>query len=387
MKSCPGLSCLRRLLNLLMIFSVCAAPLTACADTGTTRHKNKPNLDGKPSGHKPPLKKKTKAKTKAADEEKEFVNFSDWSEVNGFIDEMVARNGFDKAALKTVMGKTQYLDTAIQLIKPAPVTKPKNWQAYRARFVEPRRISAGVDFWNEHELALRRAEAQYGVPAEIIVAIIGVETVYGRNTGSFRVMDAIATLAFAYPQTPNRDARMAFFRNELENTLLLARESDIDPFSLLGSYAGAIGWPQFMPGSIRQYAVDFDGDGKIDLRASPVDAIGSVANFLKIHGWQRGEPAVFPATIADGSKLDELLNQGLEAKFNIDALKLAGVIPGTPVPAGLRVGVIDLQNGEAPTGYWLATNNFFAVTHYNRSYFYAMSVIDLAQAVRAARNQ
>ena len=175
---------------------------------------------------------------------------------------MVERNGFSRPELEATLGKVRYIERAIQLMKPAPPGRPKNWQAYRARFVEPVRINAGVAFWNEQADALARAQAQYGVPAEIIVGIIGVETVYGRNTGNFRVMDAITTLAFAYPDTPNRVARMKYFRGELENTLLLARESGIDPFSLSGSYAGAIGWPQFMPGSIRRYAVDFDGDGQ-----------------------------------------------------------------------------------------------------------------------------
>lgn len=310
------------------------------------------------------------------------ASFSQRQEVNAFIDDMVARHGFDRAALQTVFSKARHLDSVIRLIKPASGDKPKNWQTYRARFVEPRRIHAGVDFWNEHEPALSRAEAQYGVPAEIIVGVIGVETVYGRHTGDFRVMDAITTLAFDYPRTANHAARTAFFRRELESTLLLARESHIDPFSLSGSYAGAIGWPQFMPGSIRRYAIDFDGDGKIDLYNSPVDAIGSVANFLKMHGWQYGVPTVFPATITDGDNITSLVDWGLEATFTPDELTAAGIMPDAGLPAGLRYGVINLQNGAAPPEYWLATNNFFAVTRYNRSYFYAMSVIDLARAVR-----
>ena len=284
---------------------------------------------------------------------------------------------------------------------------------------------------------MARAEARFGVPAEIIVGIIGVETVYGRNTGSFRVMDAVTTLAFAYPDTPNRDARMAYFRGELENTLLFARESGVDPFSLYGSYAGAIGLPQFMPGSIRQFAIDFDGDGKINLRDSPVDAIGSVANFLVQHGWKTGEPIVFPASVTDsrsgtsvsasaGENVNpdapfaravsasglghdigalapvasvpgersrdaggwrQFIGQGLEAKFTIDELKAGGVLPAFPPPSDLRFGLVDLQNGLSPTEYWLGANNFFAITQYNRSFFYAMSVVDLGRAVRVAREQ
>jgi membrane-bound lytic murein transglycosylase B len=323
----------------------------------------------------------------------EFANFGQWKEVADFIDQMVVKHGLDKAELETVLRKTRLVDSAIQLMKPAPPGKPKNWQAYRTRFVEPIRIQAGVEFWNTYADALARAEARFGVPAEIIAGIIGVETVYGRNTGSFRVLDAITTLAFAYPDTPNRIARMEYFRGELENTLLFARESGIDPFTLLGSYAGAIGLPQFMPGSIRQYAIDFDGDGQIDLRNSPVDAIGSVANFLVKHGWQRGEPIVFPASVesvaenGDGGRWQAYLGQGLEAKFPLDELQRAGVRPGIALPAESLFGLVDLQNGFEPTEYWLGAANFFAITQYNRSFFYAMSVVDLGRAVRAARSR
>jgi membrane-bound lytic murein transglycosylase B len=318
----------------------------------------------------------------------EFANFGQWREVGEFIDHMVNDNGFERAALESTLRQVRYVESAIQLMKPAPPGRPKNWQAYRARFVEPVRINAGVAFWDRNADALARAEEQFGVPAEIIVGIIGVETVYGRNTGNFRVMDAITTLAFAYPDTPTRDARMAYFRKELENTLLYARDAGIDPFSLLGSYAGAIGWPQFMPGSIRKFAVDFDGDGRIDLRNSQVDAIGSVANFLRQHGWTAGEPAAFPISVTqENMNWTSFLGQGLEAKFGIDELKAAGVVPAVDLPSDLKYGLVDLQNGTEVTEYWLGTNNFFAITQYNRSFFYAMSVIDLGRAVRSARTR
>jgi membrane-bound lytic murein transglycosylase B len=228
------------------------------------------------------------------------------------------------------------------------------------------------------------------VPAEIIVAIIGVETIYGSNTGNFRVMDTLTTLAFDYPNTPTRDARMQFFRGELENLLLFARESHIDPFSLQGSYAGAIGLPQFMPSSIRQYAVDFDGKGNIDLRNSPVDAIGSVAHFLSAHGWRRGLPLAYPIAIADtpanAQTIQAMLAKGLEATYTLDDIKAFGLTPNVdPEAAGLKYGLIDLQNANGPTEYWLGTDNFFAITKYNRSFFYAMSVVDLSLAIRAAR--
>ncbi len=337
-------------------------------------------------------KKTVKTKKTSPADEGEFANFSQWKEVAEFVDQMVARHGFDAEELKATLRKTRYIESAIQLIKPAPPGRPKNWQAYRARFVEPVRINGGAAFWDEHANALARAEAQYGVPAEIIVAILGVETIYGRNTGNFRVMDAITTLAFAYPDTPTRAARMEYFRGELENTLLLARDSKIDPFSLRGSYAGAIGWPQFMPGSIRKFAVDFDGDGKIDLRGSPDDAIGSVANFLAQHGWKSGEPIVFPASVAlavgDKEKnWENFIGQGLAPKFSLAELKAAGVMSAAEPPADMLFGLIDLQNGAEPTEYWLGATNFFAITQYNRSYFYAMSVVELSHAVRAARSR
>lgn len=320
----------------------------------------------------------------------ERAGFLHRQEIIDFIDQLVARHGFDRAELVTTFLHIEYVEKAVQLMQPAPPGRPKNWQAYRSRFVEPFRIKAGAEFWETHADALARAEKQFGVPAEIIVGIIGVETIYGRNTGNFRVLDALTTLAFDYPDTPTREARMRFFRGELENTFLFARESKIDPLSLLGSYAGAIGWPQFMPGSIRSYAVDFDGDGRIDLRNSPVDAIGSVASFLVKHGWKSGEPIAFPASVpqTDGkSEWTKFIGQGLQAKFNLEELKTAGVSPNVEPPADMLYGLVDLQNGEAPTEYWLGANNFFAITKYNRSFFYAMSVIDLGRAVRTVRNR
>ncbi len=344
----------------------------------------------KPAPAKAGIRKAAYQSEQQADE---FANFGQWQEVAAFIDDMVARHGFDQAELKTLFRNVRHAERAIQLVKPAPPGRPKNWRAYRDRFIEPIRIQAGVQFWNEHAEALARAEQTYGVPAEIIAGIIGVETVYGRNTGNFRVLDTLTTLGFDYPATPNRAARMAFFRGQLEHALLFARDAGIEPLTLLGSYAGAIGWPQFMPGSIRSYAVDFDGDGKINLQDSPVDAIGSVANFLIQHGWQRGEPIVFPATVitatsngGPGNRWEQYIGQGLEAKFTLDELQAAGVTPDVALPEGLTYGLVDLQNGTEATEYWLGAANFFAITKYNRSFFYAMSVVELSRAVKAARS-
>ncbi|MES2760215.1 MAG: lytic murein transglycosylase B [Pseudomonadota bacterium] len=333
------------------------------------------------------VKPKPKAVARKVDYEGEQVNFGEWKAVADFEEEMVNKHGFEREALKALIAQVNYIDSAVQLVKPAPPGKPKNWQAYRDRFIEPIRIGAGVEFWANNADALARAEAQYGVPAEIIVGIIGVETVYGRNTGRFRVMDVLTTLAFAYPETPNREARMRFFRGELENTLLLARKSNMDPLTLVGSFAGAVGLPQFMPGSILAWGVDFDGDGQIDLRNSPVDAIGSVANFLVQHGWKAGQAGAiaYPAEVAPARAWESFIGQGLQAKFSAEELAAAGAVSSAALPAGMLFGLIDLQNGAEATEYWLATDNFFAITQYNRSYFYAMSVVELGRAVRAAR--
>lgn len=314
-------------------------------------------------------------------------NFLEWQAVREFVDEMASQHGFERAYLESLFGQARFIDSAVQLVKPAPPGKPKNWQVYRDRFIEPIRIAAGVRFWNENADTLARAEAAYGVPAEIIVGIIGIETIYGRDTGKFRVLDTLATLAFAYPETPNRAARMAFFRGELANTLIFSREHGVEPFSLLGSFAGAVGMPQFMPGSILKYGVDFNKDGHIDLRQSTEDAIGSVANFLIQHGWNpehRGSP-VTPADVSPNHAWEPLLERGLKATLRPEELRAAGVTPANALRAERLYGLVDLQNGAEPTEYWVADDNFFAITKYNRSYFYAMSVIELGRAVRASR--
>jgi len=317
----------------------------------------------------------------------EAVNFRAWSAVQQFEDDMVAKHGFNRAELDAMFGQARLLETAVNLVKPAPPGKPKNWQAYSSRFIEPIRINAGVRFWNENAETLARAERIYGVPAEILVGIIGVETVYGRDTGKFRVIDTLTTLAFAYPEAPNRTQRMAFFRGELENTLLLAQHEGVDPFSMLGSYAGAVGLPQFMPGSILKWGVDFDNDGHVNLRNSIADAIGSVANFLVVHGWKRDHtgPAVYAAQVAPSMAWEPMLGKGLMATYRPDELTAAGVTTAATLPTEPLYGLVDLQNGADATEYWVVSDNFFAITNYNRSYFYAMSVVDLGRAVRLTR--
>ena len=268
----------------------------------------------------------------------------------------------------------------LRAIRPAAVPElQRSWPRYRERFVNERRTRNGVRFWQENAAELARAEAIYGVPAQIIVAIIGVETEYGGNMGKFGVLEALATLAFDYP--PRAD----FFRDELEQLLLLARENGVSPLEIKGSYAGAIGIPQFMPSSQRRYAVDFDGDDRIDLRQSSTDAIGSVARFLHLHGWRAQAPVAVPVSV-EGDP-GALVAAGIKPATPLRELAAQGVV-GAPQaePYGeLPAALIDLVSPGQATEYWAGFDNFYVITRYNRSSFYAMSVYQLAEALRATR--
>jgi len=247
--------------------------------------------------------------------------------------------------------------------------------------LDPVRVEVGLAFWRDNLEPLRRASERFGVPPEIIVSIIGIETMYGRYTGNFRVLDTLTTLAFDYPR------RAEFFRSELEQFLLLVRDQRLDPLGPRGSYAGAMGVPQFMPGSIRRHAVDFDGDGRIDLMRNNGDAIGSVASFLANHGWRPGEPTHFQAHLVDESRISPLIEAGIEPKFTIAQLAGYGVSSAQKLPPEMPLALIDLPNGDEPTVYTLGAPNFYVITRYNRSSFYAMAVIDLAIELRNnARN-
>ncbi len=374
-----------KILPLLLAMAAASASLPLSCSAAAHGH-NHAAAKKKQVAAKKLVTKKRPTALRADDETPEFINFLDWRAVTEYIEQISKEHGFDRKELQLVFKRAQYLDSVVKLIVPPPAGKAKNWTAYRERFIEPRRIRAGVAFWNRYETVLQRAENAFGVPAEIIVGIIGIETIYGQSTGKFRVPDVLATLAFAYPDTPNRDARMAYFRSELTQALLFARENGVDPFSLNGSYAGAIGWPQFMPGSIRNFAVDFDGDGKIDLRNSPLDAIGSVASFLARHGWTTGQPLAYPVQVTPDKLWPGLIGQGLEAKFTRRQMEDAGVIVPAQVPVTLSYGLVDLEDDDRPVQYWLGTGNFFAITRYNRSYYYAMAVIELGQAVSRQRS-
>ena len=273
---------------------------------------------------------------------------------------------------------------------PAPAGTAKNWRVYRSRFIDPVRIQAGVAFWQAHAAELERAEQVFGVPAEIIVGIIGVETIYGRNTGNFRVMDALATLSFDFPQAhPRAKERQAFFLGELEQLLSLAQRSQTDPLSFRGSYAGAMGLPQFMPSSWVKYAIDFDADGRIDLFDSPSDVIGSVANYFVAFGWTKGMSTHYPVHFDDKLlDLDTLLAPDILPTFSVASFTAKGAVLG---PQGMRhngpLALVELQNGKDQPNYVAGTENFYTITRYNWSSYYAMAVIELGREVAAARER
>lgn len=363
----------------LSIFSLLIA-LTLPARTHASNDKPAPDASKPATTHKKPDSKKQVPPVTSVFQQPYFA-----THVQPFIDDMVREHHFDRTALEKLFQKVEHNSRAIELVTPVPPTAKRDWQAYRARFIEPMRTRAGVKFMHTYPKTLVRAEKEFGVPREIIAAIIGVETRYGQNTGRFTVLDVLTTLAFSYPEAHNRPQRMSLFREELSQALLYAREAKIDPLALRGSFAGAIGWPQFMPSSIRKYAVDYDKKGKVDLMHSPIDAIGSVANFLKVHGWQKDRPVMYPVTVSDANNGWQLmLNQGLKARYSARDVHAAGVISATQLPDNLQYGLIYLENGESPTEYWLVTDNFYAITQYNRSYFYAMSVVQFGDVLNKA---
>ena len=302
--------------------------------------------------------------------------FDDRAEIDAFIAEMVQKYQFDERELKQVFARVQLRPAIIAAMERPAEAKP--WYQYRPIFVNNARIREGVAFWDANSDALQRAQTIYGVPPEIIVAIIGVETRYGRYKGGFPVIDALSTLAFAYPP------RSKFFRSELEQYLLMTREEHIDPLSMKGSYAGAMGQPQFIASSFRNYAVDFDGDGHRDLWNSATAAIGSVGNYFKQHGWLPGQPVATRAQV-EGSGYQTLLAGGLKPQWSITELDQAGVTVDPPTPGEIRGALFALETEHGPE-YWVGWQNFYAITRYNRSPLYAMAVYQLGEAILAAKH-
>jgi len=304
------------------------------------------------------------------------ASYSGRPEVQEFVRDLAKRHGMVEKELKLVFAKAQRLDPVLEAIA-RPAERVRSWEEYRALLITERRVTEGVEFWKKYRRTLERAERKYGVPPQYVAAIIGVETFYGRNTGNWRVVDALTTLAFDYPP------RAGFFRSELESYLLMARDAGVDVFSVRGSYAGAIGIPQFMPSSARRYAVDFDGNGKIDLQKSRSDAIGSVANFLKVHGWERDADVLVDARVT-GEGWRAYADGRFEPKHSMTVLREAGIEFDSPEPAGAAGALIELASAERPSDYRVGLRNFYVITRYNRSAFYAAAVADLARELKKA---
>ncbi|MDO8371805.1 MAG: lytic murein transglycosylase B [Polaromonas sp.] len=312
-------------------------------------------------------------------------------EVMRFADDVADRRDLDAQWVRQAIGQARYLPTVARSMQPPASTFTKNWRVYRSRFIDPVRIEAGVKFWQDNEATLVRAENAYGVPSEIIVGIIGVETIYGRDTGSFRVLDALLTLAFDFPAThPRARERSEFFKGEIEQFLTMQKRLDSDPLAPRGSYAGAMGMPQFMPSSWVKYAVDFDGDGKVDLWDSPADVIGSVANYFKAFNWQPGMATHYPVRFdAATLDMDALMAPDILPTFSVASFTAKGaVLEGPALQHTGPLALVELLNGDPNNGgsapsYVAGTENFYVITRYNWSSYYAMAVIELGREVAA----
>jgi membrane-bound lytic murein transglycosylase B len=326
-----------------------------------------------------PLRAKAHAENNSAPDS---VTYGRRDDVMAFAAEAAARHGMDTAKIEATLARARFIPSVVRFIMPPPAGTAKNWAAYRDRFIEPKRVNAGAAFWRANQGWLSLAEERFGVPAEIIVGIIGVETLYGQQVGTFRVLDALATLSFDFPV--GRKDRSTFFRDELGHFLLMCQQERTDPLAVKGSFAGAMGLPQFMPSSVLKYAVDFDGDGHIDLHRSTADVIGSVANYLAKFGWQPGLPTHFAvAAPVDSTDRNALLGPDIVPLFSAQEMtdrgaRLSEVAFSTPS----KLALVELQNGEAAPSYVAGTSNFYAVTRYNWSSYYAMAVIGLGDAVK-----
>jgi len=290
-----------------------------------------------------------------------------------FIDKMVKEHQFDAAEISSLLNQAKKQQSIIDAMS-RPAEKRLNWGQYRKIFITDKRIKGGMKFWKENQAILEQAEKTYGVPAQIITAIVGVETYYGRITGKYSVLDSLYTLGFHYPP------RAKFFRSELEEFLQLAREEGVSPTEPLGSYAGAMGRPQFISSSFRAYAVDFDKDGKRDIWENNADVIGSVANYFKRHGWKAGEPV---AQLVTGAKkgFDEEIKAGYKPSLDVNSLIDKGIILGSSLDKDAKVALLEMESDDG-NEYWVTSPNFYAITRYNHSPLYAMAVFQLSEAIR-----
>lgn len=297
------------------------------------------------------------------------ASYAQRDDVKDFINNMIKKHHFDRKVLEQWFSKARRLDGVLELISK-PAEKTLSWKRYRHIFIKQKRIKMGKEFMKKHHDLLVRAEKETGVPANIIAAIIGVETYYGRHAGKTSVFDSLTTLGFDYPP------RSSFFKSELEQFLLLAREENIDVSSIRGSYAGAMGMPQFISSSYRRYAVDFDGDGKRDLWNNVADVIGSVANYFKAHGWQRGGDVIQRAKVS--SRPGDATRKKLKPHTSIAEFRKQGVITDKPYADDVMATLITLE-GRNGTEYWFGLKNFYVITRYNHSALYAMAVYELSQ--------
>lgn len=361
------------LLRALALSLMSLAMLSACADAQARRKKAAPEVV-------------------QPDATPDIVTYGQRDDVMRFGAELAERRGLDAAWVQAALQQARFIPTVTKFIMPPPAGTAKNWAAYRSRFIDAARIRAGAAFWRANEKWLTLAEERYGVPPEIVVGIVGVETIYGQQMGNFRVVDALATLAFDFPA--GRKDRSTFFRDELESFFVMCRSEGLDPLTPKGSFAGAMGMPQFMPSSFNKYAVDLDGDGHVDLRDDPADVIGSVAHYLAEAGWRRGLPTRFavevPVSTSDRALLlaPDILPSFTLAEFaergaQLDAAAFAADVRLADAGGVGKLALVELQNGDAAPSYVAGTTNFYAVTRYNWSSYYALAVIELGEAVAA----
>ncbi len=341
-------------------------------------------------------KAKPKAKPKARPEAKAPVQplvgtgpaYAERAEAQAFARELAERRQLPLAWVQQAMGQARQSPTVIRLSQPPSSPLVKNWRAYRSRFLDEPRIQAGLAFWQAHAAELARAERTYGVPAEIVVGILGVETIYGREMGRFRILDALSTLAFDFPaEHPRAAERSEFFKKELEHFLVQQHQTGTPATRALGSYAGAAGMPQFMPSSRANFAVDFDRDGQIDLVRSASDVIGSVAHYLQAFNWQPGMPTHYPVSFdADRLDMDALMAPDILPTFSVASFTAKGaVLEGAALAHAGPLALIELLNGGDAPSYVAGTENFYAITRYNWSSYYAMGVIDLGREIASRR--
>ena len=355
------------------------AKATALRDCGPAQAGKGPNAAKDKPGKKTKKRKCVAAKSSAA------ASYANQPAVREAADAIAQSHTLSRTWVRATLAQAQMLPEVVRAVTPAPDPGVRNWQTYRNRMVEPVRIQAGVQFWLRNAKALEQAERQTGVPASLVVGILGVETLYGKRMGKYRVLDALTTLAFDFPAShPKAPARAAYFLQELEAFLVWCQATGRDPLTVRGSYAGAMGMAQFMPSSWQKYAVDFDADGQIDLFDNSNDAIGSVANYLAAFGWKAGMPTHYPVQL-DATRMDmpALLEKDILPSMSPAQMAERGaMLPPQALDHAGQLALIELVNGiDAPASYVAGTDNFYVVTRYNWSSFYAMAVIDLGQAI------